>query len=337
MLRALSRTPAAPALRSQLLTRSLAQQRFAGTLVLADHNGTTLNAAVRNTVTAAGKLGGDVTALVTGGDDAIVKAVSSIAGIKKVLVVKGDFKGQLAESVTPVVLAAHEKYSFDNIIAPSSAMGKNVLPRVAAKLNMGMLSDVLAVESADTFVRPMYAGNAIAKVKSSDKVKIMTVRGTSFDEAAAEGGSAEVEEMDAAAAQEQSKFENQELTESDRPQLDDANIVVSGGRALGSEEKFQMIWDLADKMKAATGATRAAVDAGYAPNNIQVGQTGKIVAPDLYIAIGVSGAIQHLAGMKDSKIIACINKDPEAPIFQVSDYGLEEDLFKAVPEMMSKL
>jgi len=281
---------------------------------------------------------GNVTALVAGADANVVKAVASIAGVNKVIVANGDaFKGQLPEAVAPAILAAQEQHKFTHIMAASTATGKNILPRVAAKLNVNMISDVLSIEGEDTFTRPMYAGNAIAKVKSKDPVKVLTVRPTSFDEAPAQGGSAPTEQLSAAVNQDKAKFEGQKLVQSDRPRLEDAEIVVSGGRALGSEEKFKMIWDLADKMHAATGATRAAVDAGYAPNNIQVGQTGKIVAPRLYVAVGISGAIQHLAGMKDSKVIACINKDPEAPMFQVADYGLEADLFKAVPEMMQKL
>jgi electron transfer flavoprotein alpha subunit len=315
-----------------------AQQRFASSLVLVDHADGKVNPGVRNTITAAQQIGGDITALVAGGDDAVVNSVMAIPGVSKVLVAGGNFAGLLPESVAPLLLQAQEKHSFSHILAPASAVGKNVLPRLAAKLDVNMVSEITAVESEDTFQRPVYAGNAIARVKSSDKVKVITVRTTSFDEAAAEGGSAAREDVDAGAGEQSvSSFVGQELTKSDRPQLGDASRVVAGGRALKSSENFALIYDLADAMGAAVGASRAAVDAGYVPNDLQVGQTGKIVAPELYIAIGISGAIQHLAGMKDSKTIVCINKDPEAPIFQVSDYGLEADLFKAVPEMTQLL
>eukprot|EP00730_Choanoeca_flexa_P020191 TRINITY_DN9875_c0_g1_i1.p1 TRINITY_DN9875_c0_g1~~TRINITY_DN9875_c0_g1_i1.p1 ORF type:complete len:352 (+),score=116.02 TRINITY_DN9875_c0_g1_i1:59-1057(+) len=316
--------------------RAAAHNRFASTLVLIDHNNGALNPAVKNTITAASKLGGDVTAFIAGGDDAVVQQVASLQGVTKVLVANGDFAGQLPESVAPAILKMQAANNYTHIMSPASAVGKNVLPRVAAKLDVAMLSDITAVESEDTFERPIYAGNAIARVKSNDSVKVITVRGTSFDEAA-DGNSAATETVDVAQEQSLSSFKSQELTKSDRPALGDAAKVVSGGRALKSSDNFELIYKLADAMGAGVGASRAAVDAGYVPNDMQVGQTGKIVAPELYVAVGISGAIQHLAGMKDSKTIVCINKDPEAPIFQVSDYGLEADLFKAVPEMTEKL
>ncbi|EDQ93087.1 uncharacterized protein MONBRDRAFT_21090 [Monosiga brevicollis MX1] len=290
--------------------RQYARSRLASTLVYVDHNNGALNPAVRSAINAASKLGGDVTALVAGGDDA---------------------------SVAPVILKAQEANKYTHILAAASSVGKNVMPRVAAKLDVSMVSDVTGISSEDTFERPIYAGNAMASVKSSDAVKILTIRPTAFDEAAAEGGSATTEAFEVDATQDLATFKGQELTKSDRPQLADASRVVSGGRALKSSENFSIIYDLADAMGAAVGASRAAVDAGYVPNDLQVGQTGKIVAPELYLAVGISGAIQHIAGMKDSKTIACINKDAEAPIFQISDYGLEADLFKAVPEMTEKL
>lgn len=317
--------------------RQYARSRLASTLVYVDHNNGALNPAVRSAINAASKLGGDVTALVAGGDDAVVASVASIAGVNKVLVAGGSFEGHLPESVAPVILKAQEANKYTHILAAASSVGKNVMPRVAAKLDVSMVSDVTGISSEDTFERPIYAGNAMASVKSSDAVKILTIRPTAFDEAAAEGGSATTEAFEVDATQDLATFKGQELTKSDRPQLADASRVVSGGRALKSSENFSIIYDLADAMGAAVGASRAAVDAGYVPNDLQVGQTGKIVAPELYLAVGISGAIQHIAGMKDSKTIACINKDAEAPIFQISDYGLEADLFKAVPEMTEKL
>ncbi|WP_374608717.1 electron transfer flavoprotein subunit alpha/FixB family protein, partial [Diaphorobacter nitroreducens] len=290
------------------------------------------------TVTAALACGGDVHVLVAGeGAQAAAQAASQIAGVAKVLHADGaSLKDGLAENLAAQVLQIAGNYS--HILFPATASGKNVAPRVAAKLDVAQISDITKVISADTFERPIYAGNAIATVQSADNVKVITVRGTGFDAAPATGGSAAVETTAAVADAGKSSFAGREVTKSDRPELTAAKIIVSGGRALGSSEKFnEVMTPLADKLGAAIGASRAAVDAGYAPNDLQVGQTGKIVAPQLYIAAGISGAIQHLAGMKDSKVIVAINKDPEAPIFAVADYGLEADLFQAVPEMASRL
>jgi electron transfer flavoprotein alpha subunit len=304
-------------------------------LVIAEHDNASIKGATLNTVTAAAQCGGDVHVLVAGhnaGDAA--KAASQIAGVAKVIHADADgFAHGLAENVAAQVIALAGSYS--HILFPATASGKNVAPRVAALLDVAQLSDVTKVLSADTFERPIYAGNAIATVQSTDKTKVVTVRTTGFDPAAASGGSAAVESASAVADSGKSKFVGAEIAKSDRPELTAAKIIVSGGRALGSSEKFnEVITPLADKLGAAIGASRAAVDAGYAPNDLQVGQTGKIVAPQLYIAAGISGAIQHLAGMKDSKVIVAINKDPEAPIFSVADYGLEADLFEAVPELV---
>ena len=308
------------------------------TLVIAEHDNASLKGATLNTVTAAMACGGDVHVLVAGENAAAVaQPAAQIAGVAKVLHADGAaLKNGLAENLAAQVLAVASNYS--HIVFPATASGKNAAPRVAAKLDVAQISDITKVVSADTFVRPIYAGNAIATVQSSDAVKVITVRGTGFDAAAATGGSAAVETVAAVADSGKSSFVGSELSKSDRPELTAAKIIVSGGRALGSSEKFdEVITPLADKLGAAIGASRAAVDAGYAPNDLQVGQTGKIVAPQLYIACGISGAIQHLAGMKDSKIIVAINKDPEAPIFSVADYGLEADLFTAVPELVKAL
>ncbi len=308
------------------------------TLVIAEHDNASLKGATLNTVTAAMACGGDVHVLVAGENAAAVaQAAAQIAGVAKVLHADGAaLKNGLAENLAAQVLAVASNYS--HIVFPATASGKNAAPRVAAKLDVAQISDITKVVSADTFERPIYAGNAIATVQSSDAVKVITVRGTGFDAAAATGGSATVETVAAVADSGKSSFVGSELSKSDRPELTAAKIIVSGGRALGSSEKFdEVITPLADKLGAAIGASRAAVDAGYAPNDLQVGQTGKIVAPQLYIACGISGAIQHLAGMKDSKIIVAINKDPEAPIFSVADYGLEADLFTAVPELVKAL
>ncbi len=308
------------------------------TLVIAEHDNASLKGATLNTVTAAMACGGDVHVLVAGENAAAVaQAAAQIAGVAKVLHADGAaLKNGLAENLAAQVLAVASNYS--HIVFPATASGKNAAPRVAAKLDVAQISDITKVVSADTFERPIYAGNAIATVQSSDAVKVITVRGTGFDAAAATGGSAAVETVAAVANSGKSSFVGSELSKSDRPELTAAKIIVSGGRALGSSEKFdEVITPLADKLGAAIGASRAAVDAGYAPNDLQVGQTGKIVAPQLYIACGISGAIQHLAGMKDSKIIVAINKDPEAPIFSVADYGLEADLFTAVPELVKAL
>jgi electron transfer flavoprotein alpha subunit len=304
-------------------------------LVIAEHDNASIKGATLNTVTAAVACGGDVHVLIAGHNAAgAAKAASQIAGVAKVI--HADAEGLnhgLAENVAAQVIALAGSYS--HILFPATAAGKNVAPRVAALLDVAQLSDITKVISADTFERPIYAGNAIATVQSADKVKVVTVRTTGFDPAAATGGSAAVESATALADSGKSKFLGAEIAKSDRPELTAAKIIVSGGRALGSSEKFdEVITPLADKLGAAIGASRAAVDAGYAPNDLQVGQTGKIVAPQLYIAAGISGAIQHLAGMKDSKVIVAINKDPEAPIFSVADYGLEADLFEAVPALV---
>jgi electron transfer flavoprotein alpha subunit len=307
-------------------------------LVIAEHDNATVKAATLNTVTAAAACGGEVHVLVAGANAAAAaKAASQIAGVAKVIHADGaQFEHGLAENMAAQVLAIAGNYS--HILFPATASGKNIAPRVAAKLDVAQVSDITKVDSPDTFERPIYAGNAIAIVQSSDNVKVLTVRTTAFDPAAATGGSASVETATAAADSGKSRFVGQEIAASDRPELTAAKIIVSGGRAMGSSEKFHEVLEpLADKLGAAIGASRAAVDAGYAPNDLQVGQTGKIVAPQLYIACGISGAIQHLGGMKDSKVIVAINKDPEAPIFSVADYGLEADLFTAVPELVKAL
>jgi electron transfer flavoprotein alpha subunit len=307
-------------------------------LVIAEHDHGTLKGATLNTVTAAAQCGGDVHVLIAGQDaDGAAKAAAQITGVAKVLHADGaSLKEQLAENVAAQVLAIAKNYS--HILFPATAHGKNVAPRVAALLDVAQISDAMKVVSADTFERPIYAGNAIATVQSSDAIKVITVRTTGFDPAAATGGSAAVEKIDAVADSGASSFVKAEIVKLDRPELTAAKIIVSGGRALGSSDKFtEVLTPLADKLGAALGASRAAVDAGYAPNDWQVGQTGKIVAPQLYIAAGISGAIQHLAGMKDSKVIVAINKDAEAPIFSVADYGLEADLFTAVPELTKSL
>ena len=307
-------------------------------LVLAEHDNAVLKDATLAAVTAAGQLGGDVHLLVAGrGAQAVADAAAKVAGVSKVLLADDAAYGDaLAENLSPLVAALMAGY--DAFVAPATTRGKNVAPRVAAALDVAQLSEILSVEGPDTFTRPIYAGNAIATVKSSDAKKVITVRGTAFAKAATTGGSASIEAVAAHADSGLSTFEGAELTKSARPELTAAKIIVSGGRALGSSEKFHEYIDpLADKLGAAVGASRAAVDAGYAPNDYQVGQTGKIVAPELYVAIGISGAIQHLAGMKDSKIIVAINKDEEAPIFQVADVGLVGDLFALVPELTSKL
>jgi electron transfer flavoprotein alpha subunit len=307
-------------------------------LVIAEHDHGTLKGATLNTVTAASQCGGDVHVLIAGQDaQGAAQAAAAIAGVAKVLHADGaSLKEQLAENVAAQVLAVAKSYS--HLLFPATAHGKNVAPRVAALLDVGQISDVSKVISADTFERPIYAGNAIATVQSGDPIKVITVRTTGFDPAAASGGSAAVDKIDAVADSGTSSFVGAEIAKLDRPELTAAKIIVSGGRALGSSDKFtEVLTPLADKLGAALGASRAAVDAGYAPNDWQVGQTGKIVAPQLYIACGISGAIQHLAGMKDSKYIVAINKDPEAPIFSIADYGLEADLFAAVPEFTEAL
>jgi len=306
-------------------------------LVIAEHDNAVLKAATLNAVTAAAQLGDDIHVLVAGhGCAAVAQATAQVAGVKKVLVADAShYANQLAENVAALVVGLAGGYS--HILAPATAAGKNMLPRVAAFLDVAQISDIIKVESADTFVRPIYAGNVLATVRSSDPVKVITVRGTAFPGAAATGGSASVETVAPAADAGVSSFVGQQLTKSDRPELTAARIIISGGRGMGNGENFKLLEDVADKLGAAVGASRAAVDAGFVPNDYQVGQTGKVVAPELYIAVGISGAIQHLAGMKDSKVIAAINKDEEAPIFQVADYGLVADLFVAVPELSKEL
>jgi len=311
-------------------------------LVIAEHDNATIKGATLNTVTAAAACGGEVHVLVAGHNAAAAaQAAAQIAGVSKVIHADSQALAHgLAENVAAQVLALvnNSAGNYTHILFPATASGKNVAPRVAAKLDVGQISDITKVDSPDTFERPIYAGNAIATVQSADKVKVITVRTTGFDAAAATGGSAAVESAAAQADSGKSTYVGSEIAKSDRPELTAAKIIVSGGRALGSSEKFnEVMTPLADKLGAAIGASRAAVDAGYAPNDLQVGQTGKIVAPQLYVACGISGAIQHLAGMKDSKVIVAINKDPEAPIFSVADFGLEADLFAAVPELTNAL
>ena len=306
-------------------------------LVIAEHDNAALKAATLNTVAAAQKIGGEIHVLVAGaGCAAAAQQAAGLQGVAKVKVADAaHYTAQTAENLTALIVANAAGYS--HILAPATTFGKNVAPRVAALLDVAQISEITAVESADTFVRPIYAGNALATVKSADAVKVITVRTTAFD-AVATGGAAAVESLTAAADTAQSQLQNRELTKSERPELGAAKIIVSGGRGLGSGENYHKLLEpLADKLGAALGASRAAVDAGFVPNDYQVGQTGKIVAPQLYIAVGISGAIQHLAGMKDSKVIVAINKDPEAPIFAVADYALEADLFTAVPELVKAL
>ncbi|MFO6235725.1 electron transfer flavoprotein subunit alpha/FixB family protein [Pseudomonas aeruginosa] len=302
-------------------------------LVIAEHNNGALGAATLNTVAAAQKIGGDIAVLVAGQSvGGVAEAAAKIAGVSKVLVAdNAAYAHQLPENVAPLIAELGKGYS--HVLAAATTNGKNFLPRVAALLDVDQISEIIEVVSADTFKRPIYAGNAIATVQSSAAVKVITVRGTGFDAAAAEGGSAAVEAVSGPADAGKSAFVGEELAKSDRPELTAAKIVVSGGRGMQNGDNFKILYALADKLGAAVGASRAAVDAGFVPNDMQVGQTGKIVAPQLYIAVGISGAIQHLAGMKDSKVIVAINKDEEAPIFQVADYGLVADLFDAVPEL----
>nr|WP_315216809.1 FAD-binding protein [uncultured Duganella sp.] len=306
-------------------------------LVIAEHDNASLKGSTLHTVTAAAQCGGDVHVLVAGSNaGAAAAAAAQIAGVSKVIVADAaHFADGLAENVAEQVLALAGSYS--HILAPATAYGKNILPRVAAKLDVAQISEITKVDSPDTFERPIYAGNAIAYVQSSDKIKVITVRSTGFDAAAATGGSAATETVTAVGDSGKSSFVGRELAKSDRPELTAAKIIVSGGRGMGSADAFKVLEPLADKLNAAMGASRAAVDAGYVPNDWQVGQTGKIVAPTLYIAVGISGAIQHLAGMKDSKTIVAINKDPEAPIFSVADYGIVGDLFDIVPQLVAEL
>jgi electron transfer flavoprotein alpha subunit len=306
-------------------------------LVIAEHDHGTLKGATLNTVAAAQKIGGEIHILVAGHNaDGAAQAAAQIAGVAKVLNAEGPQLGEfLAENVAALVVSLAKGYS--HILAPATSNGKDVAPRVAALLDLQQISEIIAVESQDTFVRPIYAGNALATVKSKDAIKVITVRMTGFDAAAATGGTAPIEQVTPPADSGLSSFVSREVSKSERPELTSAKIVVSGGRGMGSGENFKILEPLADKLNAAMGASRAAVDAGFVPNDWQVGQTGKIVAPDLYVAIGISGAIQHLAGMKDSRVIVAINKDEEAPIFQVADYGIVGDLFKLVPELVEEL
>ncbi|HEY8330615.1 MAG TPA: FAD-binding protein [Pseudomonas sp.] len=306
-------------------------------LVIAEHNNAALGAATLNTVAAAQAIGGDIHVLVAGaGCAAVAEAAAKVAGVSKVLVAdSAALAHQLPENLAPLVAELGKGYS--HVLAAATTTGKNVLPRVAALLDVDQISEIIKVLAPDTFQRPIYAGNAIATVQSSAAVKVITVRGTGFDAAAAEGGSASIEAIGAGADAGISSFVGEELAKSERPELTAAKVIVSGGRGMQNGDNFQLLYKLADKLGAAVGASRAAVDAGFVPNDMQVGQTGKIVAPQLYIAVGISGAIQHLAGMKDSKVIVAINKDEEAPIFQVADYGLVGDLFDLVPELEKAL
>jgi len=306
-------------------------------LVLAEHDNREVKKATLNTVAAAQKAGGDIHVLVAGHNSgAAARAASQIAGVAKVLHADAAHLGEfLAENVAALVAALAKDYS--HVLAPATSTGKDVMPRAAALLDVQQVSDIVAIEAPDTFVRPIYAGNALATVKSADRIKVLTVRTTAFDAVAASGGSAKVEAVQAPADSGLSSFVGREVAKSERPELTSARVVVSGGRGMGSGENFKLLEPLADQLNAAMGASRAAVDAGFVPNDWQVGQTGKIVAPDLYVAVGISGAIQHLAGMKDSRVIVAINKDEEAPIFQVADYGIVGDLFQIVPQVIEEL
>lgn len=305
--------------------------------VIAEHDNAALKPATLSAITAAVAAGDDVQVLVAGsGCSAVADAATKVAGVSKVLLADNEaYANQLPENLAELIVEVAGSAS--HIFAAATTTGKNLMPRVAALLDVSQISDIVDVKSADTFVRPIYAGNALATVQSSDSVKVVTVRATAFDEAAAEGGSASVESIDVVKTQDIASFVSEELTKSERPELTGAKVVISGGRGMQNGENFALLEKVADKLGAAIGASRAAVDAGFVPNDMQVGQTGKIVAPELYIAVGISGAIQHLAGMKDSKVIVAINKDEEAPIFQVADYGLVADLFEAVPELAEKL
>jgi electron transfer flavoprotein alpha subunit len=308
-----------------------------GVLVIAEHDNAELKGATFNTVAAAAEIDSDVTVLVAGdGCREVAEAAARIAGVSRVVLADGPHLGhELAENLAPLIVGLAKDYS--HLLAPATTFGKNVMPCAAALLDVQQISEISGIESPDTFVRPIYAGNAMATVQSSDSPKVITVRATAFDPAGSEGGSASIEEIGAGDDAGLADFVGQELTKSERPELTAAEIVISGGRGMQSGENFKLIEEVADKLGAAIGASRAAVDAGFVPNDYQVGQTGKVVAPELYIAVGISGAIQHLAGMKDSKVIVAINKDEEAPIFQVADYGLVADLFKALPELSAEL
>jgi len=327
-------------LRSALFRPMCSFSRHGSTLVLAEHDNATLNPATLNAITAAKAVGGDITCLVAGTScGAVAKEVAGLDGVSKVLVAENAaYAGFLPEKLTPLLMASQDQFKFTHIMAGASALSRGLLPRVAAKLDVSPISDIIGVKDPDTFIRTIYAGNAIMTLKSTDPVKVITVRTTAFEQAGAGGASASVDAAPAGAdSTAVSEFVGQELSKSDRPDLGSAKVVVSGGRGMKTGDNFTMLYDLADKLGAAVGASRAAVDAGMVPNDMQIGQTGKIVAPELYIAVGISGAIQHLAGMKDSKVIVAVNKDAEAPIFQVADYGLVGDLFKAVPEMTEKI
>ncbi len=306
-------------------------------LVIAEHNNIEVKSSTLNTINAASKLGSEIEVLVLGSNiDNISKEISSYQHVSKVIFIDSEkFENAIAENIEPVILSLAEKYS--HILAPATTFGKNVMPRVAVKLDVAQISDIVNIESEDTFIRPIYAGNALATVKSKDTKKVITVRPTSFDVVAKEGGAGVVEQINVDIGESKVEFIDREESKSDRPELSTARIVVSGGRGLQSAENFKLISDIADKLNAAIGASRAAVDAGYVSNDYQVGQTGKVVVPDLYIAVGISGAIQHLAGMKESKIIVAINKDEEAPIFNIADYGLTADLFEALPALSTEL
>ncbi|XP_054763558.2 electron transfer flavoprotein subunit alpha, mitochondrial-like [Lytechinus pictus] len=315
-------------------------QRHNSTLIVAEHNNESLVPITLNAISAAKKVGGEISCLVAGTQCAkVAEELSKVSGVTRILVADSEeYKGFLPEALTPLLLATQKQFNFSHIAAGASSFGKGLLPRLAAKLDVAPISDIIDVKGPDTFVRTIYAGNAIATVKSLDALKIFSVRGTAFEPAEATGGAGASEQAPACDAKnEQSSWVSQSLSKSDRPELTSAETVISGGRGMKSGDNFELLYTLADKMNAAVGASRAAVDAGFVPNDMQVGQTGKIVAPQLYIAVGISGAIQHLAGMKDSKTIVAINKDPEAPIFQVADLGLVADLFKAVPEMTEML
>ena len=307
------------------------------TLIIAEHDNAAIKGAVLNTVTAGQKLGQEIHVLVAGFECAsVAEAASKLAGVTKVFVADAEYlKNGLAEDVADVVVTVAGNYS--HVLAPATSFGKNVMPRVAAILDVAQISDVVEIQSEDTFVRPIYAGNALATVVTSDAIKVITIRTTGFDVCASEGGGGVVESIDVLPSKNMSSLISQELTKSARPELTAAKVIVSGGRGMGSAENFALLEALADKLGAAVGASRAAVDSGFVPNDYQVGQTGKIVAPELYIAVGISGAIQHLAGMKDSKIIVAINKDEEAPIFQVADYGFVGDLFEAIPKLTNSI
>jgi len=323
----------------QVATSFQAFRRLQSTLVVAEHNNEALNPATLHALTAAKALGGDITCLVAGTScAAVAQEVAAVGGVSKILVAQNAaFEGFLPEKITPMLLASQNQFKFSHILAASSAFSRGVLPRLAAKLDVSPISDIVGIRDAETFVRTIYAGNAVMTLRSKDPVKIITVRPTAFEAADVSGGSAGLEDAPSAEMPGNSQWVGQELSKSDRPDLASAKVVVSGGRGMKSGDNFQMLYELADKLGGAVGASRAAVDAGMVPNDMQIGQTGKIIAPELYIAVGISGAIQHLAGMKDSKVIVAINKDAEAPIFQVADYGLVADLFKVVPEVAEKI